>query len=201
MNAAALIPELETVLAHGSDEKRAETLRAITVLFLERADRLGDEQVRLFDGIFVRLIACVGREARAELARRLTPLSNAPVETMRVLTEDFVGDFVEQSECAVSPPQDPDAAVTALSQATAVPVEVVERIWTGSRMESVLILCKAAGYSWPATRDLILTRSAMRDKAAGLLDTARRNFHDLSDSTARRVTRFWQMAPGNLRAA
>lgn len=198
MNAAALIPELETVLAHGSDEKRAAALRAITALFLERADRLGDEQMRLFDGIFVRLIASVDREARAELRLQLGPLANAPAETMRALAQDIAQDIAEDNEGPPLPSQDPDAAVTALSQATAVPVEVVERIWTGARTESVLILCKAAGYSWPATRDLILARSA---KLAGGIDAARANFHALSESTACCVMRFWQMAPGNLRVA
>ena len=42
--AASLIPELERVVAQGSTEKRATTLRQITTLFLDGADRLIDDR-------------------------------------------------------------------------------------------------------------------------------------------------------------
>ena len=57
MAPTSFIPELESVLEHGSDEKRAEALRKITALFLEGASIFNDDHVRLFDDVFVMLIA------------------------------------------------------------------------------------------------------------------------------------------------
>ncbi len=98
---ASLIPELEEVLQHGSAERRARTLQRITSLFLNSADLFNDEHVELFDGVFTRLIEEIETKARAELAHRLAPVSNAPVEAMRRLAKDddiaVAGPVLEQS--------------------------------------------------------------------------------------------------------
>jgi uncharacterized protein (DUF2336 family) len=362
MAAASLIPELESVLEHGSDEKRAEALRKLTALFLEGARLFNDDHVRLFDDVFVMLIAEIESKARQELARRLAPVANSPVEvirrlakdddimvagpvlaqSLRLATADLVeianskgtehlyaissrptietqvtdvlvrrGDFsvkrklVSNSGAQISesgfttllrsaehdsvlaetvalrtdvpdhmfrdllsratevvqrrllakarpetqaeirrvlakvsgevgsakPARDFSAAqekiktmveageldetrlaviaqsrayddtVAALSALTSVPVDVVDRLMNGERPDPILILCKAAGYSWPTARDIILARLGSRGKAASTVDAAYANFDKLSESTAKRVMRFWQAAPGNLRAA
>jgi uncharacterized protein (DUF2336 family) len=98
---ASLIPELEEVLQHGSAERRARTLQRITSLFLNGADLYNDEHVELFDGVFTRLIEEIETKARAELAHRLAPVGNAPVEAMRRLAKDddiaVAGPVLEQS--------------------------------------------------------------------------------------------------------
>ena len=48
---ASLLPELEEVVQHGSAEKRAETLRRITSLFLDGAPGFNDHHVALFDDV------------------------------------------------------------------------------------------------------------------------------------------------------
>ena len=50
---ASLLPELEEVVQHGSAEKRAETLRRITTLFLEGAGSFKGDHVALFDDVMV----------------------------------------------------------------------------------------------------------------------------------------------------
>ena len=75
---ASLLPELEDVVQHGSAEKRAETLRRITSLFLDGATSFNDEHVALFDDVIGCLIEEIEAKALAELARRLAPVSNAP---------------------------------------------------------------------------------------------------------------------------
>jgi len=75
---ASLLPELEEVVQHGSAEKRAETLRRITSLFLDGAPSFNDEHVTLFDDVIGRLIEEIEVKALAELARRLAPVPNAP---------------------------------------------------------------------------------------------------------------------------
>lgn len=75
---ASLLPELEEVVQHGSAERRAETLRRITTLFLESAPSFNDEHVALFDDVIGCLIEEIEVKALAELARRLAPVPNAP---------------------------------------------------------------------------------------------------------------------------
>jgi len=82
---ASLLPELEDVVQNGSAEKRAETLRRITTLFLEGAERFNDNHVELFDDVIGCLIEEIEAKALAELARRIAPVSNAPSNVVRTL--------------------------------------------------------------------------------------------------------------------
>ncbi len=75
---ASLLPELEEVVQHGTAEKRAETLRRITGLFLDGAMQFNEQHVALFDDVIGCLIAEIEAKALAELARRLAPVPNAP---------------------------------------------------------------------------------------------------------------------------
>lgn len=84
----SLIVELENAIAHGSSEKRADTLRRITALFAGRAEQLTEEQVELFDDVILRLAREIEGKVRAELARRLAPIDNAPPSTIRHLAND-----------------------------------------------------------------------------------------------------------------
>lgn len=86
--AASLIPELEEVLQHGSRDKRAETLRRITSLFVDGAPAYTEEHVRLFDDVFGLLIAEIEAKARAELSEKLAPMENAPASVVRKLAQD-----------------------------------------------------------------------------------------------------------------
>lgn len=362
MAVASLIPELETVLEHGSDEKRAGTLRRMTELFLAGASQFNEDHVRVFDDVFVMLIAEIETKARQELSRQLAPIGNSPMEVIRRLAKDdditvagpvlaqsprlLTADLVEIASCKSSehlyaissrpkieipvtdilvrrgdvavkrklagnngaqisetgfitllrsaehdgvlaetvalredipdpmfrdlllratevvqrrllakarpetqaeirrvltkisgevglakPARDFSAAqekilamtkagelsetrlaaiaqsraydetVAALSALMSVPVDVVDRLMAGERPDPILILCKAAGYSWPTTRDIVLARLGSRGKAAVTIEAAYSNFDRLSEATAKRVVRFWQMAPGSLKAA
>jgi uncharacterized protein (DUF2336 family) len=84
---ASLLPELEDVVAHGSAEKRAETLRRITTLFLDGANLFNDEHVALFDDVIGCLIEEIEAKALAELARRIAPVPNAPAGVVSTLAK------------------------------------------------------------------------------------------------------------------
>lgn len=358
----SLIPELENVVRHGSDERRSEALRRITTLFLQGSHRFNDDHVRLFDDVFVMLVKEIEGKARAELARQLAPLPNSPIgvvqrlardedimvagpvlaQSPRLATADLVdiagsmgaehlyaissrsridepvtdilvrrGDFtvkrklasnagarlsesgfttlvrsaehdsvlaeavalradvpdhmfrelltratdvvqrrllakarpetqdeirrvlarVSGQVSAVQPARDfsqaqarvrelaeagllgeadllafakkqsYDDTVAALSQLSGVPVDVVDRLMSGERPDPILILCKAAGYSWQTAREIILARLGNRGKAMPTLDAASANFDRLSPATAKRVVQFWQVTPGSLKSA
>ena len=88
MSESALIAELEHTIAYGSDEKRLETLRQVTDLFMGRANLYSAEQIDLFDGVIGRLVSDIETKARAELARRIAPVSTAPIGVVRDLAND-----------------------------------------------------------------------------------------------------------------
>jgi uncharacterized protein (DUF2336 family) len=84
---ASLLPELEEVVQHGSAEKRAETLRRITSLFLDGAPNFTDDHVALFDDVMGCLIEEIETKALEELSRRLAPVANAPEGVVRKLAD------------------------------------------------------------------------------------------------------------------
>lgn len=84
----SLILDLEEAIKRGSNGKCTDTLRCVTDLFIKRADRLNDQHLDLFDDVMVRLVAEIETMARSELARRLAPVDNAPVKTIKGLACD-----------------------------------------------------------------------------------------------------------------
>jgi uncharacterized protein (DUF2336 family) len=98
---ASLLPELEDVVQHGSAEKRAETLRRITTLFIDGAPLFASEHVALFDDVIGCLIEEIEAKALAELARRIAPVPNAPAGVVKSLAESdditVAGPVLEQA--------------------------------------------------------------------------------------------------------
>lgn len=84
---ASLLPELEDVVQHGTAEKRAETLRRVTTLFLEGAPGFQEAHVALFDDVIGYLIEEIEAKALAELARRIAAAPNAPPDVVRSLAD------------------------------------------------------------------------------------------------------------------
>ncbi|HXZ21699.1 MAG TPA: DUF2336 domain-containing protein [Pseudolabrys sp.] len=99
---ASLLPELEEVVQHGSAEKRAETLRRITTLFLDGAPSFNTEHIALFDDVIGYLIEEIEAKALAELARRIAPVPNAPAGVVSTLAKnesiDVAGPILEQAK-------------------------------------------------------------------------------------------------------
>jgi hypothetical protein len=85
-----------------------------------------------------------------------------------------------------------EEAVVALATLVRVPVKITEQLISGGQPDPILILCKAAGLTWPAVKALIQLRPDGAAIPAPELDTAFTNFDRLSASTAQRVVRFWQ---------
>lgn len=97
----SLLPDLEQAVAHGSPQRRAETLEQVTRLFLHQADALSDEQVALFGEVFERLIAMIETRSLAALSRSLAPVPTAPRNVVRRLAENeeitVAGPMLEKS--------------------------------------------------------------------------------------------------------
>ena len=85
-----LIRDLDVSIAHGSPERRAETLRRVTDLFLNDPESLTDQQVDVFDVVIARLATAIETRARAELSDRLASVPNAPRGVIRSLAHDEI---------------------------------------------------------------------------------------------------------------
>jgi uncharacterized protein (DUF2336 family) len=84
----SLLGELEEAIQSGSRDKRIDTLRRITDLFLLAPEHLNSEQIAVFDDVLTHLVERVETRARAELAKRLAPVDQAPNEVIQRLAHD-----------------------------------------------------------------------------------------------------------------
>ena len=98
----SLIAELEDALRNGSKDKRVDSLRRITDLFVQDADRFNDHQIEVFNDVLGHLIKRLEKNALAELSRRLGPISNAPTDVVGCLARDddiaVAGPILQQSQ-------------------------------------------------------------------------------------------------------
>jgi uncharacterized protein (DUF2336 family) len=137
---ASLLPELEDVVQHGSAEKRAETLRRITSLFLDGAPAFNDDHVAVFDDVIGYLIEEIEARALAELAHKLAPVPNAPI---RVVTK-----LAESDDIAVAEP--------VLKQARIADPELIRIAQT--KGQAHLLALSARGAVSEALADVIVAR-------------------------------------------
>jgi uncharacterized protein (DUF2336 family) len=83
----SLIRDLEFAI-ESRPARSAESLRYVTDLFVSQAAHYTEEQIALFDDVIARLAAQIEVGARAQLARRLAPIPNAPRRVIHSLAFD-----------------------------------------------------------------------------------------------------------------
>ncbi len=93
----SIVDEVETAISTGSAEKRLETAKRVTDLFLSSAGSFTSEQIELFDNVLERLIKTIeiraiadvsARIALAEMSAQLAPVSRAPPSVVRRLARN-----------------------------------------------------------------------------------------------------------------
>jgi len=135
---ASLLPELEEVVQHGSAEKRAETLRRITTLFLDGAPGFNPEHIALFDDVIGYLIEEIEAKALAELARRIAPVPNAPAGVVRTLAKndsiDVAGPVLTQARLT-----DPDLMYIAENKSQAHLLAMSTRLGISEALSDILV--------------------------------------------------------------
>jgi len=85
MSSVSLIAELEDAVKNGTAERRVDTLRRVTSLFLGESDKLNEQQIGVFDDVLVHLIQRIETKALVQLSSMLAPVGNAPIEVVRRL--------------------------------------------------------------------------------------------------------------------
>jgi uncharacterized protein (DUF2336 family) len=87
----SLIGDLERAMATRSGQRRSETLRKVTDLFVENAPGYGSDHISLFDDVMGRLIEDSDVAAKAELSERLAAIDNAPPKLIdRLAADDMI---------------------------------------------------------------------------------------------------------------
>ena len=84
----AFIDEIESALRGGAGDKRTRVLMSVTDLFIDAAAKYSERQIKLFDDVLVHLTQQVENSALVEIAARLAPIPNAPVDTIRRLARN-----------------------------------------------------------------------------------------------------------------
>jgi hypothetical protein len=90
----SILTELEHAISTRSGES-AVMLHRITDLFLANTGNYSVDQLNLYDDIFVKIVEKIEVATRAELARHLAPIEDAPTNTIRSLVLD---DDIEVAE-------------------------------------------------------------------------------------------------------
>lgn len=101
----SIVDEIEAAIHAGSAEKRLDTARRVTDLFLASAGSFTGEQVELFDNVLARLIKTIelrsiadisARMALAEISTQLAPIAQAP--------PSVIGQLARHDEIAIAGP-------------------------------------------------------------------------------------------------
>ena len=90
----SIVDEVEKAINIGSAEKRLETIKRVTDLFLSSVGNFNSEKIELFDDVLERLIKTIeiraiadvsARIALAEMSMQLAPVAHAPPSVVRRL--------------------------------------------------------------------------------------------------------------------
>lgn len=85
---AVSLRDIEQRLRNSDPERRQNTLRALTNLFLTAAPQLDEAGVEVFDSVFKVAIEKPGIEALTDVSVRMAPVPNAPIGLIRRLAND-----------------------------------------------------------------------------------------------------------------
>jgi uncharacterized protein (DUF2336 family) len=210
----SLIAEIENAISSGSSERRVETLRRVTDLFMLSADSYSEEQVDVFDDVILRLADKIESRARAELANRLAPVKNAPTTVVRTLASDdsieVAGPVLTQSArltdddlvaCVAGKGQD---RLLAISRRASLSERVSDILVTHGDGDVVRSVAKNEGARFSHSGfDKLVERSARDDELAvsvGLRrDISKEHFHALVSKASETV--FKKLAAANPAAA
>lgn len=159
-----------------------------------------------------RLITLVTPELRAEVQHVLTKIAqeinpeatvarNFTAAQRLMLMLHQAGALGESELYDLAKSKRYEETVAALSLLCAVPIDIVDWLMNGDRIEPLLILFKAVGFDWLTARAIIVMRPSESKTSAKDIEGISNDFKRLSYSTARRVIGHWQGREAGLKAA
>jgi uncharacterized protein (DUF2336 family) len=115
----------------------------------------------------------------------------AAVETIRALNSE--GRLNNSALKAFARDNKFDEVAVALSMMCNLPIEVVERGLVQDRSEVIVVLARAAGLDWDATRAILLMEARSGAQSRQHLELALGSFTKLTLSTAQNAIQFYRM--------
>jgi uncharacterized protein (DUF2336 family) len=153
--------------------------------------------------VLERLLAVTRPDAHAEIARILAKVSaevtseaagtvdNATLGALRSMHD--AGELGERDLTEFAKSGRFDETIAALALMSGMPVEVVASLMQEDRVDPVIVMCKAAGLSWPSTWAVVGARRNGRGGVALDSGAVQEDFNKLSRATAERAIRFWRV--------
>jgi uncharacterized protein (DUF2336 family) len=136
------------------------------------------------------VVTGISREMQGK-ARSDSPDHQAAVETITELNSE--GRLNNSAVKRFARDNKFDEVAVALSMMCNLPIEVVERGLVQDRSEVILVLARAAGLDWDATRAVLLMEARSGAQTRQHLELALGNFTKLSLSTAQKAIQFYRM--------
>lgn len=162
--------------------------------------------LRATEAVRNRLLALAGPESRDKIQRVLTAISeDAQHEAGFQSEHDYAeaharmtalkskGEFDEMVLFKAAKANHYADVIAALALLCGAPMPLVENLLQSEHREAWVIPCKVAGLDWSTVRVILSCRSLGRAMTDQMLDAARADYHKLSQTSAARVLRFWQV--------
>jgi len=86
-----------------------------------------------------------------------------------------------------------DETTIALELMCDLPIGVVERAMVHDGTEQIVVIAKAAGFSWPATKAIIAMRADGKGNSAREIEQSLANFNKLKPETAEKAMQFYRL--------
>jgi uncharacterized protein (DUF2336 family) len=205
-----------------SHSERDERLAEMVGLRLDVPLKLFRELLlRATEAVRNRLLALAGPESRDKIQRVLTAISeDAEHEAgfqsehdyaeahARMLALKNKGELDETVLFKAAKADRYADVIAALALLCGAPMPLIENLLQSEHREAWVIPCKVAGLDWPTVRVILSCRAMGRAMTDQTLDAARADYYKLSQPSAARVLRFWQVrqtaskdGPGPLRVS
>ena len=185
--------------------KRAEQDDVLAELTGRRADippQLFEQLVaKATEAVRPRLMASLQPEAAEDLARTLNKVTRDLKAEPRDYTEaqhlirllNREGKLTEAAVLEFARSNRFEEAMASLSLRCSAPIEIIDRLMQGNRIDALLIPCKAGGLSWPTAKAIIRLNPAHAATTEDEFEAAKKDFMNLSVAAAQRIMRFWQV--------
>ncbi len=159
------------LLAQASDVVRGK---------LEQADPLGSDSIRTAVAEAATYIQTMTSQASRDYATAQAIVDD--LQTAGRLNEAIIAAFAKERKA--------EEATVALARLCDMPLEAIETALLGDRPETILILGKAAGLSWPTVKAVLALRRNGKGVSPQTLENCLGTFSRMKPGTARQVLAF-----------
>ncbi len=162
--------------------------------------------LRATEAVRSRLLALAGPESRDKIQRVLAAISeDAEHEAgfqsehdyaeahARLLALKNKGELNETVLFKAAKADRYADVIAALALLCGTPMPLIENLLQSDHREAWVIPCRVAGLDWPTVRVILSCRAMGRAMTDQSLDAARADYYKLSQASAARVLRFWQV--------